>query len=83
MTREETAAMLIDVMKESIEEHVDWDTITEDSDLLVLGFDSLTVLDFLFYLKEKMGITVDAKELDGVVTFASLITFVEQRIQPA
>lgn len=83
MSREEIAAKLIEVMKESSEEDVDWDAITEETEIESLGFDSLTTLDLIFYLKEYFAIEIQAEDLEGITTVAQMVSFVEERIRAA
>ncbi len=83
MTREEVAARLIDVMKKSTEEVVDWDAITEASSIEAMGIDSLTTLDLLFYIKEDFGLDIDVKELTGIESFKNMVDFIAPRLQAA
>ena len=83
MTRKEIAAILIEVMKDSVEEPVDWDGLTETSRIEELGFDSLAILDLVFYMKERFGIEVEVDELTDVSTFGDMINFIEQRLASA
>ena len=81
MTREEIAATLIEVMKNSTEEPVDWNGLTETSKIDALGFDSLSVLDLIFYIKEQFEFEVEVDELSGVSTFGDMLDFLEHRLQ--
>jgi acyl carrier protein len=80
MTREEITGKLRALMKNSSEADVDWDAMTEESEISSLGFDSLSILDLTYDIQQCFGIEFDAEELSGIDTVAALVSFLEARV---
>lgn len=83
MTRQEIVEKLRALMKSASREKVDWDKVTEQSDIRTLGFDSLSILDLVYDIQQSFGAEFDAEELAGVKTVADLVSFLEKRVAPA
>ena len=58
MTREDILGQLRETMKDSSPEPINWDTLTEDTTIGELGFDSLSILDLIYYVQQAFGVEV-------------------------
>lgn len=81
MTRQEIGEKLRQVMKESVRKELDWQTVTETSQIAELGFDSLSILDLVYDVQQAFSMDFDAEELTGVRTVGDLVSFLEARLQ--
>jgi acyl carrier protein len=79
MTREQIGEKLRDVMQASSQADVDWGNVTEESAIVDLGFDSLSILDLIYDIQQAFEMDFDAEELTGVASVADLVTFIESR----
>jgi len=80
MTREEIGNKLRDLMKAASPKQIDWNSMTEQSDIAALGFDSLSILDLIYDVQQGFKIEFDAEELTGVRTVGDLVTFLQGKI---
>ena len=80
MTRNEIVEKLRQVMKRGGGKSVDWNSVTENSDIASLGFDSLSILDLLYDIQQAFGVEFDAEELTDVKKVADLVTFLETKV---
>ncbi len=80
MTREEIEAKLRTVMQSSSESSVDWSSVTGQSEIVDLGFDSLAILDLIYDIQQAFDIEFDAEGLTRVSTVADLVTFLGQQL---
>ena len=78
MSRENILERLGKVINESSEEDVDWNGVTEDTELESFGFDSLTVLDLIFDLDQEFGTKIEATEILKMNTVGDLVTYLQQ-----
>jgi acyl carrier protein len=60
---------------------IDPDSVTEDARLDSVGFDSLSILDYMYELETEFDIQMDVAELAGMETVASLIDLVSSKVQ--
>ncbi|MBT3191674.1 MAG: acyl carrier protein [Verrucomicrobia bacterium] len=81
MTREEILGQLRKAMKESSTEPINWDTVTEDTTIGELGFDSLSILDLIYDVQQTFGIEFEAEELINVNTVSELTEFLEEMLK--
>lgn len=81
MTRQEILVKLREVMKSSSRAAVDWNAVTEDSEIPAIGFDSLSILDLVYDIQQAFGVSFDAEELTGIAKVGDLVTFLEKRVQ--
>ena len=79
MTREEILKKLRETMKQSSQADVDWDAVTEKSTIESLGFDSLSILDFIYDIQQEFDIEFDAEELVSVKTIDELTSFLKEK----
>ena len=54
MTQEEIIKKLRVMMKQSSQADVKWDTVTEESSIESLGFDSLSILDLIYDIQQEL-----------------------------
>ena len=67
-------------MSASSQEEVDWNSVTEESRIADLGFDSLSILDLLYDVQQAFELEFDAEDLTGIGTVADLVSFLESRL---
>jgi acyl carrier protein len=80
MTREEIVGRLREAMKESSTAEVEWDTVSESTDIGSLGFDSLSILDLIYEVQQKFGIQFDAEKLVDIRTVGQLVDFLQNKV---
>jgi acyl carrier protein len=81
MTRAEILDQLRNTMKDSSPIPVDWDTLTEDTTIGELGFDSLSILDLIYDVQQSFGIDFEAEELVNINTIGELAEFLEETLK--
>jgi acyl carrier protein len=81
MTRAEILDQLRNTMKDSSPIPADWDTLTEDTTIGELGFDSLSILDLIYDVQQSFGIDFEAEELVNINTVGELAEFLEETIK--
>ncbi len=81
MIRDEILATLRETMENGAPVPMDLDTITEDTTIGELGFDSLSVLDLIYDIQQAFGIDFEAQELVNINTVGELADFLEEEIQ--
>ena len=67
-------------MEQSSEEEVDWGSLTGNTTIESLGFDSLAILDLIYDIQQEFGAEFDAEELVSVSTVDELASFITQKI---
>jgi acyl carrier protein len=77
MQREEIVERLRTTMQQSAQQPVDWDSVTLDTDIGTLGFDSLSILDLIYDVQQEFDLEFEAEELVGVRTVGELVDFLE------
>jgi acyl carrier protein len=80
MEQNEIIGMLKHTMKQSSHEKVDWDTVTAESTIDSLGFDSLSILDLVYDIQTTFHIEFEAEELVGIKTVGELATFLKSKM---
>jgi acyl carrier protein len=80
MSSAEIVQRLRSVMEQSSEEEVDWGSLTGDTTIESLGFDSLAILDLIYDIQQEFGAEFDAEELVSVSTVDELASFITQKI---
>lgn len=80
MTRQEIVEKLRALMKKSSPKQVDWNSMTEQTDIASLGFDSLSILDLIYDIQSGFKLEFDAEEVAGIKTVGDMVTFLEGRI---
>ncbi len=81
MIRDEILTTLKETMEASAPEPMDWDSITEETTIGELGFDSLSILDLIFDVQQAFGIDFEAQELVNINTVGELADFLEEELQ--
>ncbi|MDD4871826.1 MAG: phosphopantetheine-binding protein [Kiritimatiellae bacterium] len=79
MTQLQIIEKLRTMMRKSSQAQVDWDTVTADSSIASLGFDSLSILDLVYDIQQEFGFEFEAEELVGVKTVGQLADFLEKK----
>ena len=80
MTRSEIAVKLRNLMKIASPTRVDLDSVTEQTEIAAIGFDSLSVLDLIYDVQQAFQLEFDAEEMTGIVTVSDLVTFLEKKL---
>jgi len=80
MSNAQTVQRLRTLMESSSEEDVDWDSVTGDTTIESLGFDSLAILDLVYDIQQEFGAEFDAEELVTVSTVDELAAFIAQKV---
>ena len=81
MTRAEILDQLRNTMKDSSPIPADWDTLTEDTTIGELGFDSLSILDLIYDVQQAFGIDFEAEELVNINTVGELAEYLEETLK--
>jgi acyl carrier protein len=79
MTQQQIIERLRVMMRKSSQAQVNWDTVTADSTIASLGFDSLSILDLVYDIQQEFGFDFAAEELVGVKTVGQLAAFLEKK----
>ncbi|MBM4149931.1 MAG: acyl carrier protein [Lentisphaerae bacterium] len=80
VTREEMIDRLRKAMSDSSTEDVDWDSVTEATEIGSLGFDSLSILDLIYEIQREFKIKFAAEEIVKVRTVGHLLDFLQARV---
>ncbi|MDA0322340.1 MAG: acyl carrier protein [Verrucomicrobia bacterium] len=80
MTRDEIISKLRDIMKESTEKPVDWSTVSGESTIESLGFDSLSILDLIYDIQQEFDAEFDAEQLVSIQTVGELAEFLSSQL---
>lgn len=83
MTREQIAEKLRETLRTSSQEDIDWNNVTEQSEIASLGFDSLSILDLIYDIQQTFNLDFDAEQLTDIKTVGDLVSFLEQQIANA
>ncbi len=81
MIRNEILDKLRITMEESAPEPMDWESITEETTIGELGFDSLSILDLIYDVQQAFGIDFEAQELVNINTVGELADFLEEELK--
>jgi acyl carrier protein len=81
MIRNDILAKLKETMETSSPTPMDWESITEETTIGELGFDSLSILDLIFDVQQAFGIDFEAQELVNVNTVGELADFLEEELK--
>jgi len=81
MDRHEVYQRISSVVAESSTSPIDLDSVTEETAIAGLGFDSLAILDLLFDLEEEFGIQITAEQIQGIRTVGELVTLLVRRLE--
>ena len=81
MTRIEIIEKLKEAMRGSIEAQIDWDSVSDETTIGALGFDSLSILDLIYDIQQIFEIDFEAEDMVGVNTVGALIEFLQDKLQ--
>ena len=81
MERQEIYDRLGNILRDSTAAEVEWSTVSEETTIEALGFDSLTILDLLFDIDEEFGLETSAKDILDIGTVGEMVTFLEGRLE--
>ena len=79
MTKEDVIVRLADVMKSVSQEDVDWDTVSAESTIESLGFDSLSILDLMYDIQQEFDIEIEVEEIVDIKTVDELAAFIIEK----
>jgi acyl carrier protein len=71
---------LRDTMQQSSLEQVDWDSVTPESKIDTLGFDSLSILDLIYDIQQAFEVEFEAEEMIEVTTVGELADFLKKKM---
>jgi acyl carrier protein len=81
MNKEEIIGKLKEAMKGSSEVQVDWDSVSEETTIESIGFDSLSILDLIYDIQQLFDIEFEAEAMVGVNTVGALADFLQGKLQ--
>ena len=81
MTRDQIYARMKELLSRLERVTIDPATVTEDARLDSVGFDSLSILDYMYELETEFDIQMEVAELAGMETVASLVDHVTAKVQ--
>lgn len=79
MTKEEIIEKLKEAMKGSTEVQVDWDSVSEETTIGSLGFDSLSILDLIYDIQQLLEVEFEAEEIVEIKTVGALADFLQSK----
>jgi acyl carrier protein len=80
MTHDELLAGLRELLKRHKEIKADPAAITLDTRIDQIGFDSLSILDFIYDIEDRFKVQTQMADLVSLVTVRDLVTYVQQRL---
>ena len=80
MNRAEILEKLRETMKESTQEEINWDQVTEESAIESLGFDSLSILDLIYDIQQSFEVDFAAQDMINISTVGELAGFLEKKL---
>ena len=82
MTRDEIANVLRELLRQQKQIKVDVNAITPETRFDHLGFDSLSILDFMYEVENRFGVIPEVAELVKMQRVSELIDFLHNNAQP-
>lgn len=82
MTDSEVMAKLEAVIAKASPKPVDWKSVTAETTIASIGFDSLSILDLIYDIQQAFGLQFDAEEMAGVRTVGDLVRFLKSKQAP-
>lgn len=80
MDKQEVIEKLRNVMRDASEADVDWDSVSGDTAIADLGFDSLSILDLIYDIQQAFDLDFEAEQLVSVRTVDELADFLLARL---
>lgn len=82
MKRDQIIAGLKELLLQHKQLVIPIETLTEDSRLSQLGFDSVTILDFLYDIETRFGVQIEPIDLVRMDRVKDVINYLEARWNP-
>ena len=80
MKRDEIAHALRELLERQEELDVDLDAITEDTRIDGIGFNSLSILDFMYEIENRFGVPMEVGDLVEMEVVRDLIDHLEAKL---
>jgi acyl carrier protein len=80
MKRDEIAHALRELLERQEELDVDFDAITEDTRIDAIGFNSLSILDFMYEVENRFGVPMEVADLVEMEVVRDLIDHLEAKL---
>jgi acyl carrier protein len=81
MTKVEIIEKLKEAMMGSTEVTVDWDSVSDETSIASLGFDSLSILDLIYDIQQLFEVEFEAEDMVGINTVGALVDFLQDKLQ--
>ena len=78
--REEIVSALKALIKRQQKLKIDVDSVGEETRIDRIGFDSLSILDFMYDVEERFGIRTEPADLVNMERVSDLIDYLERKI---
>ena len=80
MTRDEIAVGLRDLLTRQGQVKVDVSSVTENTRLDRIGFDSISILDFIYDVEDRFRVQTEIADLVAMERVSDLIDYLEVRL---
>lgn len=80
MTREQIIEGLKEILRAQKQFRGDVQAIDQDSKLAGLGFDSLSILDFIYDVEDRFQVETEMGDLVQMEVVGDLVTYIESRV---
>jgi acyl carrier protein len=80
MQRPEIVAGLKDLLRQQKQLKLDVDLITEETALSQIGFDSISILDFIYDVESRFNVRTEIADLVGMERVSDLIDHLEGKL---
>lgn len=79
MTDAEVMSKLQAVIAKASPKPVDWKSVTSETTIASIGFDSLSMLDLIYDIQQGFEVEFDAEQMAGVRTVGDLVRFLASK----
>ncbi len=79
MTDAEVMVRLQAVIKKASPKPIEWKSVTPETTIASIGFDSLSMLDLIYDIQQGFGVEFDAEQMAGVRTVGDLVRFLASK----
>ena len=80
MTRDQIVAVLKDLLRQQKQVKIDADAISLESRLDQIGFDSLSILDFMYDVEDRFRVRMEIADLVRLQHVKDLIEYLEGKL---
>ena len=80
MTRDQIISVLRDLLRQQKQVKIDADSVSLDSRLDRIGFDSLSILDFMYDVEDRFKVRMEIADLVRMQQVNDLITYLEGKL---